>query len=42
MDKTLVGMVSLCDLVRHNAAGESELFHALKKIFAPKARKKAA
>ena len=38
------GVVSIGDLVRHNAVGNGELFAALKKIFGPKSRvaKKAA
>ncbi len=42
--KTVHGVVSIGDLVRHNAVGNGELFNALKKIFGPKARaaKKAA
>ncbi|HVP44553.1 MAG TPA: CBS domain-containing protein [Terriglobales bacterium] len=42
--KTVHGVVSIGDLVRHNAVGNGELFSALKKIFAPKTRaaKKAA
>ena len=40
--KTVHGMVSLGDLVRHNAVGNGELFSALKKIFAPKVRAKKA
>jgi len=38
--KVLVGMVSLSDLVRHNAVDGRELLAAMKKIFAPKARVK--
>ena len=42
--KTVLGVVSIGDLVRHNAVDNGELFSALKKIFAPKTRavKKAA
>ena len=40
--KTVQGVVSIGDLVRHNAVGNGELFSALKKIFAPKARAKKA
>ncbi len=36
--KALQGVVSIGDLVRHNAVDNGELFSALKKIFAPKAR----
>ncbi len=41
-DMSVVGIVSLGDMVRHNAVGENELFRALKKIFAAKIRKHAA
>ncbi len=40
--KTVQGVVSIGDLVRHNAVGNGELFSALKKIFAPKVRAKKA
>jgi len=42
IEKTVLGMVSLSDLVRRNAATNGELFQALKKIFAPKTRAKKA
>lgn len=38
VEKTVHGIVSIGDLVRHNAVGNGELFSALKKIFAPKTR----
>ena len=41
-EKVLQGMVSLSDLVRHNAVGGAELLAAMKKIFAEKAARKAA
>ncbi len=40
--KIIQGVVSIGDLVRHNAVGNGELFSALKKIFGPKARAKKA
>ena len=40
--KTVQGVVSIGDLVRHNAVGNGELFSALKKIFGPKTRGKKA
>jgi len=42
VEKTVLGMVSLSDLVRRNAATNGELFQALKRIFAPKTRGKKA
>ena len=40
--KVVHGVVSIGDLVRHNAVGNGELFSALKKIFTPKVRAKKA
>ncbi len=42
MEKNVIAMVSLSDLVRRNAVANGELFNALKKIFAPKSRAKRA
>ena len=41
-DKVVVGMVSIADLVRHNAVDAGELLSAMKKIFAPTEKAKAA
>ena len=41
-EKAVIGMVSLSDLVRHNAINATELLALLKKMFAKKVAKRAA